>query len=601
MVTFKLTNGQLGVIIGKSNYTTFNNCIQVLKDNKFRYNPSSHEWVGSIYKKDLIKGILENYDVVNDRISTTVLEAVTEGNKLQFLETPRRIPDYSLMTFPPIKGKHPYENFQRDFISKGINLSCFLYALGQGVGKSYIASAIIAHRLYKYHDVSKVILITSNIGVKNLYHELFKFIKDLDESKVKIADKNFRNPFDDDTIDIIVTSYNSWRLIADYYKKQKKITAKSPKKPYIPIKEWANGGEVMLILDESHNIANPSSLQTKAICLHAPLFKYRYLFSGTPADKPEKLYSQYNLLDPYLVWNLSFTGWKEKMGEIGTRFSAYEVREWKKDELEKQNQRFLKSYGEYYKTTDLIDLPEYNEKRIYLKMSPSHRRIYEGLVTQDLSVQRNVRDTINRFPYLMLSVDDPSLLLKHEDKFDFNLTRDLHNFKDNDLEKYNALADIIEDHPDDKILVWVIHPSTANRICERFKKYNPLCIIGDTKQEDRFNIVNEFKTGNHKLLVCNITTMNSSVTITEARVSVYFERGFNYTEVAQSQNRNYRIGQNKDVESYVLIYDKSLDCLLDKNLQNKGLLVSGLNSKAFISMEDWSKIFNCTENDRFGG
>ena len=93
--------------------------------------------------------------------------------------------------------------------------------------------------------------------------------------------------------------------------------------------------------------------------------------------------------------------------------------------------------------------------------------------------------------------------------------------------------------------------------------------------------------------------MNSSVTITEARVSVYFERGFNYTEVAQSQNRNYRIGQDKDVESYVLIYDKSLDCLLDKNLQNKGLLVSGLNSKAFISMEDWSKIFNCTESDSF--
>ena len=599
MIKLKYINKQLYVYLEKLSYTIFNNCIQLLKDNKFRFNPNSCAWIGPIYKKDEIKEALENYDIIKDEIPREEIDFTERKNKLQFVENPRRIPDYSLMTFPPIEGKHPHESFQRDFISKGINSSCFLYALGQGVGKSYITSAIIAHRLYKYHDVSKVVLITSNIGVKNLYHELFKFIKGLDESKVAIADKNFRNPFDNKDIDIIVTSYNSWRLIADYYKKQKKITTKSPRKPYIPIKEWADGGEVMLALDESHNIANPASLQTKAICVHAPLFKYRYLFSGTPADKPEKLYSQYNLLDPYLVWNLSFTEWKEKMGEIGTRFSAYEVREWKKEELEKQNQRFLQSYGEYYKTTDLIDLPEYNEKRIYLKMSPSHRRIYEGLVTQDLSVQRNVRDTINRFPYLMLSVDDPSLLLKHEDKFDFNLTRDLHNFNDNDLEKYNALADIIEDHPDDKILVWVIHPTTAQRICERFKKYNPLCIIGETKQEERFDIVNEFKTGNHKLLVCNITTMNSSVTITEARVSVYFERGFNYTEVAQSQNRNYRIGQDKDVESYVLIYDKSLDCLLDKNLQNKGLLVSGLNSKAFISMEDWSKIFNCTESDRF--
>lgn len=589
----------INIKFGKLGYSAFNSCVSILKNEKFRYNDTSREWIGPLYKKETIKKVLEAYDSVDDEVSIEDVESFLTAHKLQFRENPRRIPDYSLLNYGPITGKSPYENFQRNAIMKGINFSCWAAFYGQGSGKSYIFSAIIAHRLYKYRDLNKVVLITSNIGVKNLYHELFKFIKDLDESKVRIADKNYRNPFDDKSTDIIITSYSSWKLICDYYKKQKKITSKSPRVPYLPLKTWADDGELMLILDESHNIANPSSLQTKAITLHSGLFKYRYLFSGTPADKPEKLYAQYNLLDPYLVYNLSFQNWKAKMGEIGTRFSAYAVKEWKKDELEQQNQRFLESYGEYHKTTDLVDLPEYNEKRIYLKMSPSHRKIYEELVLEDLSTQRSVRDTVNRFPYMMLSVDSPKLLLKHEEKFKKTFTQALESFDDKYLEKYNALSDIIEDHNGEKIIVWVAHPVTAKSICEKFSQYNPIMIIGETKQEDRFKLIEDFKKGDHKLLVAVIQTLATSVTINEATVTVYFERNFDYTNYEQSMYRNYRTGQNKDVASYILIYDKSLDCLLDKNLQNKGTLVSGLNSKTFLTTEEWSKVFNCTETTSF--
>ena len=117
--------------------------------------------------------------------------------------------------------------------------------------------------------------------------------------------------------------------------------------------------------------------------------------------------------------------------------------------------------------------------------------------------------------------------------------------------------------------------------------------------DERFSMVEDFNKDNHKLRVANITTLNTSVTILESHISVYFERGFNYTEFEQSQNRNYRIGQESEVTSYVLIYDKSLDCLLDKNLESKGLLVRGLNSRDFLTQEEWKKVFNCTENDNF--
>ena len=597
MIQFTLRNGQLVVSQHGNGYTVFNNIIQVLKDLKFRFNPNTSEWVGPWYRRGELKDLLENYDTIEDKISDEDYEKAASGIPQQFREPQRRIPDYSLLNYGPITGKSPHEDFQRISISKGINISSHAFFFGQGTGKSYIAAAIIAHRLYKYHDCNKVLFVTTNIGVRNLYHELFKFIKGLDENKVKIADKNYRNPFDDPNTDIVITSYNSFRLICNYYKKEKKITATSPRKPFLPLEKWFNG-KGMLILDESHCVANPNSQQGYLMALHSSLFTYKYLFSGTPADNIEKIYNQYKILDPWLVYNLSFTQWKDKLAYLGDRFSMYSIREWKKDEVEKQNQRFLASYGEYFNTEDLIELPDFNEKKIYIKMSPNHRKIYESFIINDLkNGSQKVRDIVNRFPYMMLATDDPTLLKKHEDKFEYDLNLMLEKFNTRDLEKYNALEDIMEDlDSKEKAIVWVIHPSTAKRICERFSKYKPICIIGDTPQDERFKMVEEFKNGDSRMLVAVIQTLATSVTILEAHVSVYFERGFNFTDIAQSLNRNYRLGQDKVITRYMLIYDNSLDCLVDKNLDSKGTLVKGLCSRDFLTQEEWQKIFNFSEN-----
>lgn len=599
MTTIRLKDGKLEVSIGKLGYSAFNQVTGILRSEKLRYNSKTKSWIGVVSKYSSIKEKLEEYDVVSDKVDQKALANLPGSKPEQKYSSERRIPDFSLMKFGPIEGKHPNESFQRKAISKGINTNRYCYFYGMGSGKSYIASAIIAHRVYKYHDCSKVLLVTTNIGVRNLYHELFKFIKGLDPSKVAIANKDNRATFDDKNIDIVVTSYSSVRLICDYYKKKYKITSKSPRKPYLPIDEWSDGKGAMLILDESHNVANPISIQTKCIALHAELFEYRYLFSGTPADKPEKQWQQFNIVDPWLVYNLSFNEWKDQMAYLGDRFSMYSIRAWKEDELKKQNERFLASYGEYFTTTDLVDLPDYHEKTIYVNMSPKHRKIYESVVVQDLSVQRAVRDVVNRFPYMCLAADDPSLLLKHSDKFDGQLNHALETFNSKELEKYNALADIVADNPNEKIIVWVIHPSTAHRICDRFKDLNPICITGDTDQQTRFDLVEDFKKGDHRMLVANITTLNTSVTILEAHISVYFERSYNYTEYSQSQNRNYRIGQDHEITSYILVYNNSLDVLLSKNLDSKGLLVKGLCAKDFLSQEEWVKVFNCSENDSF--
>lgn len=599
MIKLRLNKNE---VIVTFNTTTiqFNQIVQCLKLNRCKYDPKTHSWFFPAFKYKEIFDNLSDIDEIDSNITQDDIDEALSGNPELEISKERRIPDYSLLNYLPKKGKHPNEDFQKIGISKGINRSRYAYFWDMGTGKSYIAAAIIAHRLYKYKDCGKVVFLTTNIGVRNLRHELIKFIKNLSPDKIAIADKNYRNPFDYKSHDIIIMSYNSFRLVCDYYKKKQKIKSKEPRKPFLPIKEWTGGEEAMFILDESHEIMYSTSQRGYLVSLHSELFKYRYLFTGTPADKPEKLYNQFRTLDPWLVYNLSFTSWKEKMAFLGDRFSAYSIREWKKDELEKQNKRFLNLHGDYCKSSDVIDLPDYFEKKIYLELSPEHRYIYENLVMEDLQKLKRSKDIINRFPYMMLAIDNPFLLEKHKDKFSKKLSTAIDKFKMSYMEKLSAIEDIIEDHPDEKIIIWAIHPKTIELIANMFKDLNPITITGDTPQDERHPLVEEFKNKKeHKLLIANITTLNTSETITECNVQIYVERGFSYEPYVQSTRRIYRIGQDKPVITYILIYDNSLDNLVDTNLTSKGMLIEGLVKKDFLTQEEWVKIFNSSSLDTY--
>ena len=601
MINVRLFGNKLEVDFTNPAYSIFNQIVAVLKSLKFTFEKESKKWYGSAYFYDNLISGLEDIDQINNTVDMHKLEEALAGEKEQSFSRIKREVDLSLMNYPPKQGKHPYENFQLEGIEKGINRSRYAYFWQMGTGKSYVAAALIAHRLYKYHDCKKVLFLTTSIGVRNLKYEICKFIKDIDESKISIGDKNNRTPFTDNA-DIVICSYNSFRLICDKYKEIKKIKAKSPKKPFVPFDEWAQGGELMLICDESHEIMYNTSQRGYNVALHSSCFKYRYLFSGTPADNPEKLYNQFYTLDPWLVYNMTFGMWKSKMAVLGNRFSTMAVVSWKQDELEASNKRFLQSHGNYYNTTDLIDLPNYYEKKIYLDMKPYHREIYEQLCVEDL--QRSIskgetstRDFINRFPFLMSAVDNPAMLLKHEDRFSDGLNKLIKNFKPNVLEKFDAIEDIINDHPGEKILIWDVHPLTMKMMADRFKKYNPIIIDGSVPQEERNDLLKEFEVGDHQLLIANIMTLNTSATLTFCKVQIYSARNFDSTIYDQSKARIYRISQTRDVETYILIYKDSLDVLLDINLTSKGILTKKLLDKDFLSQEEWKKVFNTKESD----
>ena len=653
MIVLSLVGKQIYIKFRNIQGAAFNQAVAAAKSIHCGWNDIEKAWTISANRYAAVYDAFSDIDLFKQEFTAEELEKATVQDPELTVEPIRRIPDYNLLNYEPIVGKHPYENYQKEAITKGINRSRYAYFYDMGTGKSYIAAAIIAHRLLKYKDVGKVLFLTSSIGVRNLKDELVKFIKGIDKSRISIADVDNRLPFRDD-VDIVISNYNTLRLMADAYpgigtkiqqllgklsKASRKstqdnlkqeivstlatvhifVSAECPTDKFVSkvkktlsenrqmlkryklgeaIKTWLNGKEGLLLLDESHQLANPQSLRSKVAVEMSNAFQYRYLLTGTPADVPVKLYNQFKILDPWLVYNMTFSEWKERMAYIGTPFSSTAIRGWKKDELELSNQRFTKLHGNYLSVTDVLDLPEFFEKRIPVDMSAKQRYIYEEAVSSILSAAKDEKEMVNVFPYQLLAVDNPSLLEKHSFKFPPELSQAISAFKLGDLEKMNVLDDIISDNPDEKILVWAIHPATIKSICERYKNLNPLYVIGETEQSERNKIVNTFKHDPKcKMLVANITTLSTSVTLSpECHIQVYMERGFQYDQYSQSQRRIFRIGSNQPAITYIPLYRNSLDYFVDKNLSSKGMLVKGLVSKGFISQADWKKIYNMNED-----
>ena len=608
MIEFGVRNSK--IVVSFPGSKAFTEIVDVLKKNHCEFNPEEKDWTISLPKYESIRSALSELDIisisfVNEREINSLLLDI---GRQQFIFTERRSFDQSLLKKTPVKGLPPNEDYQRQDILKGISRNRYLYDLEMGLGKSYILAGVLAH-LSKYDDFGKVLILTTRSGTYNFYHELLKFTH-FKEDEITIATKDSVDVFKSDKR-IIVTDFDTFRLISDKnYKLKFKQSGVKYRKTPLPIDEWIGDKKACLVLDESHCVGNPKSRRYATIKLISEKFFFRYLSTGTFVDKVEKIYSQLNILDPGLVHNYNFTDWLSEYASIGNRFSAYAINYFKKDKIDALMTSIRKTYASHRRVEDHITLPENFIKKIYVKMSDSHREIYEQFVEHEMKQFSDMRSIRNKFPYLMLSLENPKFLENHSDTLPDRINKLIQRFKVENLEKYTVLDDLIDQHVidnEEKMIVWTSHPKTAEVLRLKYAKLNPLVINGETeipvglsRDEYKREIVEQFKTNKkHKILIAGIQVLNTAVTITEATCQVYVERTFDYIQFAQSIKRIYRVGQTRPVNTYVLLYDYSLDTYMDKNLDTKGLLNERLLSREVLSTSEWKTIFKATDEDEY--
>lgn len=603
----------------------FRDLVDFCKDFGCIFDKINNVWLVNISSyKSLINQIskIDEYEI--DKYSENKIAEYF--NSLKELKIKRRCFNYSLLKYPPLKGKVPNENYQLEDLMRAINQNRFLFNWEMGLGKSYTLAALIEHKRY-YHDINKCLIFSTPIGVKNLKDELIKFgnnMRDNDiitfssASAIKWEDRDVFN-IQKYPQTIIIMTYDFLKSVSNYYydriygttKKPHPSSGKNYRNCPLPIKEWLGSEPGGLFLDENHSLAVTTSRRTNIMNWIVPYFEQRFEFTGTLADKYQKLYEPCWILDPALVDGMNYNEWLSNYNELGNRFSKYAVNDdkWDLEKLENLNKKLLCNYGSKRLMAECLDLPmNYEVPTFMLEMSPVQREIYESFsnfTAQDMAKMAKEQGKsftdkmINMFQYLMSAVDNPECLKnsKHFNDFPEKLQKAIIKYDYNkDSAKVEALDDIINervDENDQKGIIWYFHPQTKDALEKRYKKYNPCIISADVPMEDRVPKVKAFLADpKRKLLIASINVMNTSLTCVECKWEAYLETTFNYTIYAQSRGRIYRPGQKNVTRTYSMRYKNSLDNLQAENLKTKGEIIHSLMNQDYITSNIWKKLFS---------
>lgn len=534
--------------------------------------------------------------------------------------------DWNTLSVPPFKGKHPYEDFQKEDILRASRQNRFLFAWETGLGKSYGLAAIYENLHTTLKKVEGMLIFTSKIGVYNLAAELAidnqprpGFAKSIHKDDIiaipsigmldrwiakynrKYRFKKYdtydpskmierRRIFDIPGKNIFILSYDVWKAIEHVYGK---ITNAHLDKLF-------GTGRKMIAFDEVHLIGNPGSDRTKAILKNLDSFYYRYLFTATLIDKEAQLYAPSLILDKALVKGLKYNQWLACYNDLGNRFSKWAVNKygWHEAEINELKMNLLK-YSVKRKAEDCLEIPEMRDNTIWIDMTDEQMEFYEYVaecitklaltVTKNKDMQKELKAVadnssfdaaiMSRFSLMQSAVENPYLLRDNETLKGFKETCMIHEkaAKFNyhaDFAKLDVLKDILETEVGEygkRGIVWYTHPKTLEILSEELRDYNPMIISSEDDDEARMAKCTQFKKDSkYKIIIASVNILTTSVTLSpEATFLVYYENTYNYRNYVQSRGRIHRIGQTEVATAYHIYYRDSTDVFMYNSIERK--------------------------------
>lgn len=563
---------------------------------RLTYQPSTKDWKGDISQA-------HEFALCSRELGENVSDKLIHD----FLPSPevrrvRRRLDESLLPTPPLA------DYQLTETKRAFRSSRFYFAWEQGLGKTW-GLAVTLNHLMNDEVIDKILVVCPPESVYNIRRNLIRMsTHGLTKDDFFILNPNNRDPLQSNA-KIAISTYRGFLLWTDDYKMKKKKSGKMLRKPVIPFETW--GTSRVLVLDEAHKAKNPKARVTNSLMVHSPYFDYRYMLSGTPAPNGVKdWYSQLKILDPGII-PFSYSYWHSSLLKNRISFSTDADNENPYDPERVSNfMNHIRPWVSRVFTSGNLDLPEKNIKRIYIgsDTKSKHLQMYRAVVKNVLTRIREENGELvptevwNKFPYISQALSDPSLfkdkLIAPSDEF-----RELvKNWKFENNEKLQycdmLVTDLLEQGK--KVIIWSGHPATMDSLAEHYQKYAPIVIHGQnklpkgrTKNEWRQERLDTYRSSEeHNLLIASYKVLSTAVDIVEATENIYFDRSWDLTDWLQSQKRTHRAGQTENVTIYLLIYEDTLDELLDARLTKKESFDRHMFNRESLSKEEWESIFD---------
>ena len=346
--------------------------------------------------------------------------------------------------------------------------------------------------------------------------------------------------------------------------------------------KFLNSHKVLMAVDESTTIKNPTAKRTKNIISLGKYAKYRRVMTGSPVTKnPLDLYTQCEFLDPYLLDFGSYYAFRNRYAEMTTMNvrgrSIQVVKEFRhlgelSESLQPFSYRVLKE--------DCLDLPPKTFMKRYVSLTPDQKKIYEQMKKHALAtLNGKVTSTMTVLTQLMRL---HQITCGH-------FTADDGTTQAVESNRLNELMAILEE-TEGKAIIWANYQLSVGEIIQRIiKEYGEDSYVhyyGLTSQEERQDNIRKFQNDPKcRFLIGTPQTGGYGITLTQANTVIYYSNGYDLEKRLQSEDRAHRIGQKEKVTYVDLICEDTVDEKIVKALRNKINIASevmGEELKAWI-------------------
>ncbi|MCB0339077.1 MAG: DEAD/DEAH box helicase, partial [Bdellovibrionales bacterium] len=325
--------------------------------------------------------------------------------------------------------------------------------------------------------------------------------------------------------------------------------------------------KVLLCVDESQRIKNPTSKTFLALKTVAKLCDRRVLLSGTPTPKDiSDIWSQMFILDDGQRLGTNYYKWLETVAELGNKFSEYAVKQFRPSEVRETVERVHEVLLRRRKE-EVIDLPDKVFSIRDVVLSGDQKKRYE-LVREKLLLRvstvsgkvfvRELDNILEEYLRAVQVASNPRLI-------DETWNGDPAKF----VELDSLVSEITADSSA-SLVIWTNYKKNVDELCQRYSTVGALPFYGDISTRDRDLYLEAFqnKEANARILIAIPAAGGVGITLTAASTAIYIDKTWNGEHWMQSIDRIHRIGQ-KGTVNIITLHGCAVDELISRNLNRK--------------------------------
>ena len=454
------------------------------------------------------------------------------------------------------------------------NKEVFAYFMEMGTGKSKVLIDNIS-MLYDKGKINGALIIAPKGVYKNWYDS------EIPEHMVKHINKKvilwqaLINQKQQDRLDTLFKSEVDLHILI------MNVEALSTKKGKIFAEKFINCHNVLMAIDESTTIKNPSAKRTKAIVSLGVNAKYRRILTGSPVTKsPLDLYKQCEFLDPWLLGHNSYYTFRTRYAIMKTaNFNGRSVQivvgykhlDELADKLKPFSYRVLKD--------ECLDLPKKTFMKRIVQLTPDQFKIYMQMKQMALAeMNGKMTTTSTALTQLMRMQQITCGYFKADD----GTTQEINN------NRIDELIDVL-DEIEGKTVIWAHWQNDVNQIIKAVvKEYGEGCCVdyfGLTPQSERQENIKKFQNDPKvRFFIGTPATGGYGITLTAASNMIYYSNGYDLEKRQQSEARIDRIGQTKPMTYIDILAENTVDERIVKALRKKVNIATQVMGE---ELKDW--------------